>query len=442
MSLKDMRKLSQKQLKEVALLCAGAASLLLVAVFIAGGGMSLSYPSGFFNSHTSQTAATALGDTQGVPYPGYTGQTYPADPTCFINWSYTAYGGSPGPGCPSIGYSYWGNAVGDADTFSTGIFSVDLGGGSGQSAYQTRTVTRVQPAGPYLGPTRVYCAGMLISGKGGLQCIAAGKGSPTWVNGCNYTIPPGYTTQGASGSSCYAYNAPYFALGSPSASNYSGSTPVVGVGQTMTMEWSCLPSRTVNGSYHYSGGSPIGIIYAGGWASMNIYSFGLASSVTGSGSGFSPSGITGTQTVTAPSTPGSYNYTLTCNGGSNAMTIPVTVMAAPTLTITGNGTNPTTVIAGQPVTITATFAATSGDTLTKSAINDNANNLWCGSGNSCSTALWTTAPLGTKTYTFTPSTAGTYVFYPAAQTTQFTSWNNFGKFLSHKQVVLRSMCPK
>ncbi len=427
-----MRKLSQKQLKDIALLCAGAALLLLVAVFIGRGGISSSNLSALLGSGSPQTAATALGDAQGVPYPGYTGQTYPADTTCFINWSYTGYGGSPQPGCPTIGYSYWGNTVGDSDTFSTGIFSVHLGGNTGQSAYQTRTVTRVQPAGPYLGPVHLYCAGVLIPGKGGPSCIGSTKYGAGWVMGCDYPIPAGYTREGASGSNCYAYNAPYFSLGSPSGSAYSGSAPTIGAGQNMTMEWSCLPSRSVYGAVHYSGGSLIGIIYAGNWGATLLYSFGLASSVTGSGSGFAPSGVVGTQTVTAPTTPGTYNYSLTCNGASNAMTISVTVIAYPSLSITGNGTNPTTVVVGQPVTILANFAPSpsGGDALLTTAINDYQNNLWCGSGNTCNATMWTASPLGTKTYTFTPSAAGTYTFYPAEQTTQFPSWNNYGKSLT------------
>jgi hypothetical protein len=102
----------------------------------------------------------------------------------------------------------------------------------------------------------------------------------------------------------------------------------------------------------------------------------------------------------------------------------------PTLTINGNGSNPTVITLGQSVTVTATFAAGAGDTLGKTAINDNANNLWCGTGCTPNTSMWTAAPLGTKSYTFTPVATGVYIFYPAATTTAYPSWNNYAKSLT------------
>jgi hypothetical protein len=204
----------------------------------------------------------------------------------------------------------------------------------------------------------------------------------------------------------------------------------------MTMEWSCLPSRTVYGAYHVTSGNFFG--GAGGWNGQLIYSYSFATGVSGSGTGFTPSGLVNTQAVTAPSTPGTYNYSLTCIGGTNAMTVPVTVQPGPTITITGNASNPTTAVVGLPITITATFAPYAGDALAKTAINDNLGNLWCGTGNTCTTAMWTATPMGTKTYTFTPSAVGTYTFTPSVQTTNFPAWNNYSKSLT---ITVVAQCP-
>jgi hypothetical protein len=102
----------------------------------------------------------------------------------------------------------------------------------------------------------------------------------------------------------------------------------------------------------------------------------------------------------------------------------------PTLSITGNGTNPTSATTGQNITVAATFTPGTGDTLTDSAINDNNNNLWCGTGNTCSQAMWTASPIGSKSYTFTPTTAGTYIFYPAVETNAHPVWNNYSQSLT------------
>jgi len=106
----NLQKLSHRQLKELAALCSGAALLLGVAVLLSGptSGLPLN-----FNrpSHGSQAAATALGNTQGVP-PGYTGQSYPAQTTCWINYSYWGYGAQWTPLCTSVGLSTTGTGFG------------------------------------------------------------------------------------------------------------------------------------------------------------------------------------------------------------------------------------------------------------------------------------------------------------------------------------------
>lgn len=112
----------------------------------------------------------------------------------------------------------------------------------------------------------------------------------------------------------------------------SGSTPTVGLGESITLQWSCLPRRTVFfASCRYNVGDPHCNDYTGTQYTVNP----LSSSVAGSGSGtsfnFTNESIVGTRTVVAPSVAGTYNFTLTCSGPYNmpAMTIPVTVSSAP-----------------------------------------------------------------------------------------------------------------
>ncbi len=112
--------------------------------------------------------------------------------------------------------------------------------------------------------------------------------------------------------------------------------------------------------------------------------------------------------------PGGYNST------TNSCTAPVT--GTPTLNITGNGQqNIVTVAPGTPVTIVGTFAAASGDFLVATALNDYANNPLPGVPNNTATSP--------KTYVFTPTTVGSYVFYPVARTSAYPSWNNYAKAL-------------
>jgi len=398
MSLRGLRGLSQKQLKDVALLCGGVAVLLFAAVFISQvpvDGTPLAS-----NLSQSQAAATALGDSQGIPS-GYTGSTYTADPTCWVNWSYASYGPNWGPLCPTIGNSNFGSGTSpDQDTFSSGVFSVDLGSGRGQSVNTTRTVTA----------TYDQSAAVIAS------CSK---------NGCFYSCPSGYALHtGSKGATPTCSKTIAGSMAAP-VSNAVGSQVYVYPSQTVTFEWSCLPSRTVYAEYK-SGGGWLSVAQ---WYSVFVYSYGLASSVTGSGTGFTPSGLYGTQSVTAPSTTGTYNYSLTCNGGTNAMTIPVIVSPAPAVTITGNGSNPFTAVPGQAVSIVGTFTAGVGDTLVQTALNDYQNNALPG-------VAWT--PPTNKSYTFTPATTGSYIFYPAVQTSKFPGWNNYNKSLT---VNVVAQCP-
>jgi len=444
MSWRDnLRKLSHEQVREIVGLCSGAVLLLLVAVFINQGGLRLTNTVALFNTGNSNAAATALGDTQSVP-PGYTGQTYPAQTTCWINYSYYSYSPNWTPLCPGIGSSSFGTTPGQTDTFSVGVFSVDLGGGAGQSVYATRTYTKPGSYNEYvdLGPGNAYCPYINSSDiyyvTGPPTCLDnSGNSNPVAYSCSGYTVPAGYTSSGDA-SECSAYRTITVTGGLSAPTNTTvGPAPSVNPGRSMTLEWSCLPSRTVN--WEAKGGT--GTFSQGGWGGGTIYSYTLATSVMGSGQGFSPSGLVNTQNITAPTTAGPYNYTLTCNGGTAAMTIPVTVNAPPppTVTITGNGTNPTpNAIVGQPVTIVGSFTPGAGDALTETAINDFANNLWCGTGCTPNTSMWTAAPLGSKSYTFTPVSAGSYLFTPSVQTTGYPAWNNYSQSLT---VTAVAACP-
>ncbi|HEY4502173.1 MAG TPA: hypothetical protein VJJ20_03875 [Candidatus Paceibacterota bacterium] len=218
---------------------------------------------------------------------------------------------------------------------------------------------------------------------------------------------------------------------------YTPSTPTLTVpaGTPLTIEWACQDFQQVGFTYttctaYDALNNCINPTQNTGRYTQNYYSRAV-------GTGFTAGTNIGSTQVT-PSTSTTYGVYCQSAGATFAsgatfpstptMSFTVTVLPGPTLTITGNGTNPTTAIAGQPVVINATYTPPPGDTLTKTAINDFENNLWCGSGNACDSSMWT-SPLTPKTYTFTPTTAGTYVFYPAAQTINNPSWDNYGTSL-------------
>src|SRR3989344_5177773 len=238
---------------------------------------------------------------------------------------------------------------------------------------------------------------------------------------------------------------------------YSGSIPTVSAGTPLTIDWACQDRQT-----EYFG-------FAGTCESYD--SFGNCSSYSGGGStasifrhysgtmstGFSTGGANIGTAYVAPTT--TTTYTLTCIGDPSGFyvyngfryippvpntppltfTVNVTTVPPPTLTITGNGmANAVTTYTNQPVTVAATFAAGSGDSLTGTAVNDYQSNLWCGTGNTCNSSMWTASPIGSKSYTFTPTAAGEYIFYPAAQTTNYPLWDNYSQSLT---VTAVDQCP-
>lgn len=435
------------------------AAVALLAGFAGVGGGSTPL------SGQNQAAATVLGDAQNAP-PGFTGQMYPDYQNCWI-----IFDGK----FPRGDYNAWTECGGYDSlaafySFYSGIFSISPAAAptTGQSTYLLSTFRYAEyEVGQELGPrfSSYGCPeGYMIWGMGGEESVcrkqgtfnelipatrcyaetgegedyfaAIGGGKPT-----SYSFPAGYNlsngdkldTGGSSGlynfskykgdpDTCYAWKWLPDRLSSTRAAK--GTPPAVAPGSELTMQWSCLPSRTVNSAgcqyrqFNSHCNPYTGVLYSAGTVS---------SGSSGSGPGFSPSGLTGTRTVTAPTTPGTYTYSLTCQGswGLPAMTIPVVVgeTATPIIGITGNGTNPVSVTRGVPVTIAGTYAVASGDTLLKTALNDSSNNALPG-------VAWT--PPGNKSYVFDTAgrTPGTYVFYPAVQTTQYPGWNNYGKSLT------------
>ena len=380
-----MRHLSPAELRSLAAHCGGAALLLFAALFISQGGLERTAGALALSSN-SQAAATALGDTQGVP-PGYTEQTYTDYTSCWISYVYSGYGlgGGNGPLCRN-------NA---ANPFYSGIFSVNAATPLvGASAYVSSTfVDAGLVQGPYLGPQfdELGCPSGYTLIDGGSECYSSSGGNvvgpsimplvpATYCYGNSdnsdnnpillvgggaaatqsYSFPPGYSlangdkldspvNSGVLGSprdfsSCYAFKyVPAHVNSSPT----TVGAVTVAAGAPLTLQWSCLPSRTAYAwgcrSSRSSLSHPFGVSCGESQYTLRLYNLSpLASSVSGSGSGFSPSGLANIQTVTAPSAPGTYNYSLTCSGGQYplpAMTVPVTVTAAP-VTETDPAPNP------------------------------------------------------------------------------------------------------
>ena len=280
------RELSHTELRSLALLCGGMALLMLVAVFLSVGGTGQLALSG-----ASQTAVTWLGDQQNVP-PSFSnnGYPYPAYTTCYVQDNpyppidtpvCTDYPGATGPWDAmgvSLGNFEYSNLSGA--TFWTGVFSVNPPQGSPNGTAGETEYTGEQIFGH--------------------------------LQGYTFSFPTGGN-----------------ALGPFS----TGSEPSVPAGSQLELEWSCLPSRDVIEETGESG-SGCGIQYIGSGKVCDITSqvFNVnpfTTSTTGGGPGFSTGGaMAGAATITAPTTAGTYNYTLTCNSssfGQPTMTIPVNV---------------------------------------------------------------------------------------------------------------------
>lgn len=197
-----------------------------------------------------------------------------------------------------------------------------------------------------------------------------------------------------------------------------GSAVSVPLGSTLTLEWACQPQQTLQQTYCSTW---IGCFNkVDKYWTMPIY--GSATKTFTSGTA-----LYGSVDV-KPTAQGTFTYSLTCNasGGWIAshkstltvkVTAPVTV-AKPTVGITADSRSLTV---GQSTTVRATFAAASGDTLLRTAINDASNNLVAG-------LAWT--PPTNKNWTFRPTAPGTYTFSPAVQTQTYPAWDDYNKSVS------------
>ena len=112
-----------------------------------------------------------------------------------------------------------------------------------------------------------------------------------------------------------------------------------------------------------------------------------------------------------PSTSRSYHCygynSSTGQSGSWSSWASVTVIPPPTATISAS---PASINVGQSTTITATYAAGTGDTITGTAINQ-----------PYYTNVTPTTPVTPRTYNFSPSSPGTYTFYAFVNTPRY-SW--------------------
>ncbi|MDO8548189.1 MAG: hypothetical protein Q7R71_00755, partial [bacterium] len=233
----------------------------------------------------------------------YTGHDAPDYTLCWVNYGGGYGNGYWGPLCLGLGPGGypWGN---EQNVFYSGIFSVHPTGVlSGTSVYTTSTYDDGKQRRGVITPAR-------------LDSTVSSTGSPV-------SVAPG--------------------------------------GQ-LALEWSCLPSRQLNGQDK----TGQGIFSEGSWSSWTIYTVSLATGSLGTGPSFnSQNYFSHASTITAPSTPGVYTYSLTCSGPWNqpTMSIPVTVTTPPPTipTCTINASSPvgdggsstlTYTVAGTPTSVT------------------------------------------------------------------------------------------
>ncbi len=381
------------------------AALVLVAVFIGGGGLHRSAQTVASIDSASQAAGTALGNSQGVPYAG-TWTAYPANyQGCYINWSWRTYNAETGPLCDSpSGSSDWGTASGNSDTFGVGVFSIDSPyTGQGRTVYETRTYT--------IGG-QVY--------DGGAYCPGWAPPQQDWNSETGF-MDPAYCADGSGAPQCWPYGGSSYlvntscyhdvpsSLSGPSGNNAVGASSIsVPIGTPYTLQWSCLPQRSVY--YEYKTGQ--GTFSTGYWSYGTIYSYGLAQSLYGSTSNdplfptssFAAQGLTGSYTIT-PNTAGTYTYSLNCYGGSYGMPISVTVQAAapsaPTASITQSSNS---TVAGGAFTVSWSSTNATSCTVSKTTPDGTVTNPWA-SGTSGSMGA-TPTQVGTHTWSISCSGAG------------------------------------
>ena len=273
--LKKIKELSTQRLKGVVGLSGIFAALMLVAVCIGGGGVErLTYSTNNTLSQAgisaeSQTGATALGISQGK-----------------TSYSTVAnFTASSNPGYPVPLECY--------DNISGG------GANGAYTAYPSCQLAKdeVDPKGGTL--TNSIDIGVFsIQTSAGVGQTAVLRKTKTYDPNTDLT------------------NTVY------SQYTYAGSAPSVAAGGTLTMQWSCQPYVIARATV-CSGTSFGGNCSNTSEVSDTRYYF--QSGATGSN--FTPSGSLGSTNITAPSTAGTYTYSLTCNGteGARTISIPVTV---------------------------------------------------------------------------------------------------------------------
>ncbi|MDB5238363.1 MAG: hypothetical protein JWM46_633 [Candidatus Kaiserbacteria bacterium] len=246
--------------------------------------------------------------------------------------------------------------------------------------------------------------GFVIYGGGG---GGGGFSQKTYSSGA---LPPAVTIvvgSGGAGSPTY--------YGDPTRGG-DGASGAVYVYWTDLPPASCVVSVSPNpASYSSSGTATLS------WSSSNADSWTYINNVgylTGPGSSF--------QVARTAST--DYSCYAQGSGGSDgwhAYTFTVTP-PQPTLTISADSTSINT---GQTTVIHSTYAAGAGDSMQDTAFNE----VPPGSAEVNLRAVgvaYGTSPDTQYNYTFTPSTAGTYVFKPYAITSAYNSWNTYGQSVS------------
>src|SRR3989344_351994 len=221
-----------------------------------------------------------------------------------------------------------------------------------------------------------------------------------------------------------------------SLSSSAGTTMTVGQQTTLTATFVASPSNTLtttgiadNNSQYLSGGSgattprtytwtPTAagtyIFYARGASTLNPTATNY-SSVTIVVNNTCPTGATGTYPSCVCPSGQTYNSGTNTGPASSSPTASLSSSAGTTMTV------------GQQTTLTATFVASPSNTLTTTGIADN-NSQYLSGGSGATTP---------RTYTWTPTAAGTYIFYARGASTLNPTATNY----SSVTIVVNNTCP-
>jgi hypothetical protein len=409
--MKFFKNISHTDARHVAFLCAAATVLLAVAYLFSSQTFSLSLT----NDASTQAATTVLGDLQGLPL-GLTGEVTPDYTLCWWNSNYF------GQKCRAEDKNHFYGAVFSAysaddnrDGKTVVLTSTWHAKREGQVIVYASAAKDCDNEGDctYDCSDKVPPAGYnKVAGDDKAQCYAQAPGQPEYFTG----------------TTAHYQNVPKEVV--------TAATPLLlDAGQDLVLDWACQPKRTVNEVYI---GDCTGIDLCHEKYSARVWQKNpLTNRVVGTGSGFSLDSTSGAafqgkRTVKPPAGV-TTTYTLECRGFDQpVMKIPVKVNVAvpnPILTIKSNApviNGVPTVAVGQSTVITATYKPQSADGVTDklvaAAINGpNPPNV---NTSAIKTADWDD-PVTQKTYTFTPTQEGDFVFTPAVKTTYHPDWNNY-----------------